>query len=286
MQKCQIVAHVLVPPDQQSPETVHPTMCPFHHPPPCHVPCLMLDGLGFLAPCPDVGGEPKLGQQLPHLIIVLALVQTHPLRLRQRGHRPLDGDTGDGFLDYLEVMAVRAIHREADRPAAVGEHAPFSADLPAVGRMLTHLFPPQGRLWSSPHPMASHGQSIPCKALYVAKPCSHKARKTPAAAHSWKRRCTELLEQRPVSCSAFHWHPVRRTKKMAFMAQRSSTRGRWHPRGYGFRGGSNGWMYAHSSSGIRQSRRTFSPSSRMDQAPVTERFFPTGYPKKPIAIGS
>ena len=35
----------------------------------------------------------------------------------------------------------------------------------------------------------------------------------------------------PVAFRAFHWQPVRRTKKMASIALRSSTRGRWHPNG-------------------------------------------------------
>ena len=35
----------------------------------------------------------------------------------------------------------------------------------------------------------------------------------------------------PVSLSAFHWHPVRSTKKMASIAARSGTRGLWQPSG-------------------------------------------------------
>jgi hypothetical protein len=56
----------------------------------------------------------------------------------------------------------------------------------------------------------------------------------------------------PVSCSAYHWQPVRSTKKMASIACRSSTRGRWHPNGCGLRGGIKGTMRFHNSSGIRQ----------------------------------
>ena len=38
---------------------------------------------------------------------------------------------------------------------------------------------------------------------------------------------------------------------MASMAARSGTRGLWHPQGCCFRGGSNGSIFAQSSSGIR-----------------------------------
>ena len=61
----------------------------------------------------------------------------------------------------------------------------------------------------------------------------------------------------PVSFSAFHWQPVRRTKKMASIAARSGTRGRWQPKGCGFLGGRSGSIRSHISSGMRKSRRTF-----------------------------
>ena len=60
----------------------------------------------------------------------------------------------------------------------------------------------------------------------------------------------------PVSLRAFHWHPVRSTKKIASIAERSGTRGLWQPSGCFGRGGSSGSILAHSASGSRQ------PSSR------------------------
>jgi hypothetical protein len=44
----------------------------------------------------------------------------------------------------------------------------------------------------------------------------------------------------PVAFSAFHWQPVRSTKKIASMARRPSTRGRWQPSGWDGRGGKMG----------------------------------------------
>jgi hypothetical protein len=60
----------------------------------------------------------------------------------------------------------------------------------------------------------------------------------------------------PVTFSAFHWQPVRSTKKIASIAARSGTRGLWQPSGCLGRGGSSGSILAQSSSGSRQ------PSSR------------------------
>ncbi len=118
---------------------------------------------------------------------------------------------------------------------------------------------------------------MPCRASYSTRPCSHKATKTSASVHSWKRRWAELLEQMPVSFSACHWQPVRSTKKMASIAFRSSTRGRWHPKGCGLRGGSKGTMRSHNSSGIRQSRWAFSWSSGISEAPMWKAFLSVGY---------
>ena len=56
--------------------------------------------------------------------------------------------------------------------------------------------------------------------------------------HSRNRWYAEMLEQMPVAFSAFHWHPVRSTNKIALTAALSGTRGLWHPSGWGFRGGS------------------------------------------------
>lgn len=56
----------------------------------------------------------------------------------------------------------------------------------------------------------------------------------------------------PVARNACHWLPVRRTKKMASMAERSGTRGLWQPSGCAGRSGSRGSMRSHNSSGNRQ----------------------------------
>src|SRR5262245_27103316 len=154
----------------------------------------------------------------------------------------------------------------------------------SVGFLPT-FFPPKGALVIAPS-IASQAQSIPCKASYSTKPCSHKATKTSASTHSWKRRWAALLEQSFVLFSACHWHPVRSTKKMASIALRSSTRGRWHPKGCGFRGGSNGARRSHNPSAIHQSRRVFSWSFGLSTAPHGETFSPEDTRQLPNGIAS
>lgn len=99
--------------------------------------------------------------------------------------------------------------------------------------------------------IACHRHSIPLSPSYSVSPNCQSLWKTPALTHSWKRRWAELLEQMPVAFRAFHWHPVRRTKKMPSIALRSGTRGLWQPSGWVGRGGSNASIRPHRVSGMR-----------------------------------
>ena len=78
--------------------------------------------------------------------------------------------------------------------------------------------------------MASQLQSMPLKASYSARPACQKRRKKPSLAQVWKRSCAVELGQIPVAESAFHWQPVRSTKKMPSAHTRSGTRGRPPPK--------------------------------------------------------
>lgn len=97
-----------------------------------------------------------------------------------------------------------------------------------------------------------HSHWMPWNSSYSVSPCSQSFSHTPACVHSWKRAWAVELLQMPVAFNAFHWHPVFRTNRMAFIAARSSTRGRPRPQG-SVRGcgGSNGWILAQRASEIR-----------------------------------
>jgi hypothetical protein len=101
--------------------------------------------------------------------------------------------------------------------------------------------------------MLSHFQSIPFRASYSSSPAFQKARNTPAAAQRWKRSWAVEPGQNTVASSAFHWQPVRSTKKMASAQSRSLRGGRPPPKRWVFtRGGNNSCIFAHNSSGMRQ----------------------------------
>jgi len=101
--------------------------------------------------------------------------------------------------------------------------------------------------------MLSQAQFSPFVWSYSASPARQSRRKTPARTHAWKRSCAVELLQIPVADSAFHWQPVRRTKKIPSMHARSDARGRPPPnRWVFFRAGSSGSIFRQSSSGIRK----------------------------------
>jgi hypothetical protein len=163
MQEPQIVAHFLVATNQHAPEAIYATMGAFHDPPPCLETALLLERLGFLALGPDVGGEPELGEQVADLVNVIAFLEAHLLGRSEVGSGCAIGILGNGRSGHLEVMAIGAFDGEVNGDAAAcGEDTPCGADLPAVNRMLAHLFLPRGALVIAPS-IASQSPSIPLK---------------------------------------------------------------------------------------------------------------------------
>jgi hypothetical protein len=108
------------------------------------------------------------------------------------------------------------------------------------------------------HPsILSHSQSMPTKQSYSINPVFQSARNTPSWTHSWKRSWAVEPGQNLVASRAFHWQPVRRTKRMASLQTRSGVRGRPPPKRCVFScGGMCIAISGHSSSGMRQSSGT------------------------------
>jgi hypothetical protein len=104
------------------------------------------------------------------------------------------------------------------------------------------------------HPsILNQSQPIPFRQSYSSRPNRHISRKTPACTHSWKRSWAVEPGQNWVASRAFHWQPVRRTKKMASMQTRSGVRGRPPPKRCVFTcSGSKKAISSHSLSGMRQ----------------------------------
>jgi hypothetical protein len=108
------------------------------------------------------------------------------------------------------------------------------------------------------HPsILSQSQSMPTRQSYSSKPAFHISKKTPCWTQRWKRSWAVEPGQNLVASKAFHWQPVRRTKKMASIQARSDVGGRPPPKGWVFtRLGISQSISAHKSSGMRQSSGT------------------------------
>src|SRR5262249_59636882 len=119
MEKGQVVLGLLLPTNQDPPKSVHPAMVPLAHPPPRSIPRLAGQRLGLFPPRPHMRRETKLLDQLPRILVVIALIQTQPLWLLGRGLRPLDRNAPERGLDELLVVAVGAPPAPAP-PAAAG----------------------------------------------------------------------------------------------------------------------------------------------------------------------
>ena len=103
----------------------------------------------------------------------------------------------------------------------------FVPDLPrSVGFGPVAPPPPRGALVIAPSvDWKSH--RMPLTSSYLCWPAFQNAWKTPVAIHSWNRKWARL-PQPPwvVRLRAFHWQPVRSTKKMASATVRGSMGGR------------------------------------------------------------
>jgi hypothetical protein len=122
MQKPQIALLFVIPADQQASRAIEPTIRALHDPALCRETGLLLERFGLFPPRAEVGGEAKFGQQLSHLVI--ALVQTHPQWVPRDRLRPCHGETLDGLPSHPVIIAIRALHSEAERHVTtVGEHA-------------------------------------------------------------------------------------------------------------------------------------------------------------------
>ena len=115
MEESKIVLPLLVPANQDPAKAIHPTMRAFHHPASGSEPRLAFERPRFFAACPDVGGKAKLLERVPHFGVVIALVQTHPLRPFPGGPRARDDHAVHGGFDQLHVGPIGPGHHHAER---------------------------------------------------------------------------------------------------------------------------------------------------------------------------
>jgi hypothetical protein len=140
-------------------------------------------------------------------------------RLRDRDERHADIDAAFLSLAPAPVLRTGMLASVAARSMTSCRWAPATATptgtprasvstlrfvpcLPRSAGLRPAVFPPGGAFVIAPS-AASRLQSIPSSASYAVSPRRQSSRNTPAARHSWKRRCAEDDAQSPVAESAF-----------------------------------------------------------------------------------
>ena len=184
LEEGEVVLVFLRPADQQGTVAVEPGVAGLDHPAagaPVGVAGLELD---LLAARADVRREPALVGELAGAVVVVAAVETEPLRLLGRRLRALDRERVERRGEQLQVVPVGTVLRQPDRdPLRLAEKRtlrPLFALSVGLGPVLA---PPSGALPIAPS-QASHSQSIPTTASYSKSPCRQISWNTPACSHS------------------------------------------------------------------------------------------------------
>src|SRR5260370_19986101 len=117
MEQGQVILRLFVPPNEQAAKAVHPGMAAFHDPTACFEARLPLDGLGLFSAWANVGGQAECTQDVAHLIIVVALVQTHPLWMLFAWLRTLDHDAFDARAHQFHIVTISSFNRQDNADA-------------------------------------------------------------------------------------------------------------------------------------------------------------------------
>src|SRR5215831_9872968 len=153
MQEGQIMLRLFIPAYQDASEAVHPGVRPLHHPTPGLLPRLLFHRLCFLTTRANMRGEPKCLQNIAHLLIVVAFVEAHALRLCCRWLWALDDQAIERRSHQFHVVPVGARHRQSNGDAmAVSQQTALDPAFGAIGGVGAGFFPRQGAPCSWPHP--------------------------------------------------------------------------------------------------------------------------------------
>jgi hypothetical protein len=123
-----------------------------------------------------MGREAKLMQDVAHLVIVVAFVQTQPLWLIVRRVGSLNDKALESGAHQFHVMPISAVQHQTNREAvAFGQQTAFAVALAAIGRVRPCFFPYRGP-WSSRHPYSASASRCPlgCRHLLGASPGSKR----------------------------------------------------------------------------------------------------------------
>jgi hypothetical protein len=109
-----------------------------------------------------MGRKAKLLQCRPHLVIVVAFIQAHPLRLLFCRRGSLHHYALHGGAHQFHIVTIGSVHHQPNRyPVTLRQQGAFHSRFAPVGRIGTGFFPRPVALWSSPRPCSTTPNQVP-----------------------------------------------------------------------------------------------------------------------------
>ena len=162
MQKPEVILRFLLPPDQYPAESIHPAMSTFHHPAAGSTNSLLFELPRFLTTRADMGRKAKFSQDIADFLIVVARIQTHPLRMLGRRRWALHHQARQRWLRQFHIVAIGPCHRHPQRNAVpFAQQATLNPTFGSVRRVGTCCLTAQRRFGDG----AVHAQPGPIEAL-------------------------------------------------------------------------------------------------------------------------
>jgi hypothetical protein len=162
MQHARVILRFLLPTNQNSTVSVHPTVCPFGHPAASLEPRGTPDQLRLLTARANMRREPKFPREVTDFVIVIPFVQAQVLRPVPRRPRSFHGNVFDRLPRKFEVVDVRAGHGQSHRNTVrLGEQTALGAGFGSIRRVGAGFSPRPAVPWSSPRPCSAKTSSTP-----------------------------------------------------------------------------------------------------------------------------
>ena len=160
MEEGEIVFRLFIPTNENTPETVHPTMSTFNDPTPCTFSCFFLQFFGFFATGANMRSESKFTQSIAHIIKIITSIHADVLFFLRRWLWAFDHNLRQGFVNQFHVVTIGSCNRQANgNSLAFGQQTAFDTAFRSVRWIGADFFPRPAVLWSLHHP----GLAIPSR---------------------------------------------------------------------------------------------------------------------------
>ena len=185
MNHCDIIRRFLFPTDQNTSESVEPTVGTLDDPTSCLLARLISYICRFFAATPNMERITEFFRKVLYLVPDITGVQAKMLSMICFHLRAINRNTLKRRPGQFYVMPIRSVHHKTDwYPVLIGHNTSFDPKFTAICWIVPCFFPHQAEISSSPHPSTATSQAIPTFSSYFRRPISQSIREKPAFVHS------------------------------------------------------------------------------------------------------